>query len=308
MQADEFVKKFRALNASSPRVFSTTRDSENCLYTEALAYSKNCYYVVLGGWAEDCYCGDFVLKCRDCVDFLKIEGCELCYECVDCYQCYNGDFLLNCNAVRDSQYCFGLKDCTNSFLSSNQHHKSFLFKNEQCIPEEFHARVAEYKKSHSPEELYREFLTRSRDAIRISTNIINSEDCVGDYITDSKSAYWCFDVARGRDYFYSQESGYGHDSCDVLFTGEGELLYECIDVTKKSYNCSFCISCTTCVNFEFCVTCYDSSDCFGCVYIKGGRYMILNTKYGAEAYHQEVTALKKALLNAGVYNLGLLVQ
>lgn len=305
MNIEEFLKKFQELRDKSPHLFSTSLDNENCTYTWAIAYSKNCYYVFTGGWVEDSYYSEFLVKCKNCVDCLKVEGCELCYECTECYQCYNSDFLLNCNATRDSQYCYGLRDCSNCFLSSNQRHKSYLFKNRQCNKAEYEELVSDYKKTHTPAQIYGEWMQVVATAIRINLNLLNSENCLGDHISNSKNVYYSFDIVRGEDYIYCEEAGYGRDSCDVYVSGEGELLYECVGVAKKSYNCSFCIGCITCVNCEFCETCYNLNDCFGCFYLKGKRNYILNKPYTEENYKQEVADLKKKLIYAGKYHLGL---
>lgn len=308
MTLETFLKKFRELRNNCPRLFSATRDSENCLYTEDLAYSKNCYYVFAGGWAEDSYYGELLVGAKNCVDCLKIEQCELCYECVDCVSCYNGNFLVNCMNTHDSQYSFWLRDCGYCFLSNNQSHKKFLFKNKQCTKEEYFALVNDYKKKHSTKELYAEFLALLKTTPRINLYIVNSENCLGNYISYSKNVYYGFDVVKGQDYLYSIESGYGRDCCDIYVTGEGELMYECVDVSKGCYNCSFCVSCVTCVNCEFCLIGYNLSDCFGCCYLKDKRYYILNTPYAPEEYKKEIAALKKSLREAGMYDFGLMTK
>lgn len=307
MQPEEFLKKFYELRDKCPHPFSTSQDNENCLYTDTIAYSKNCYWVFTGGWAEDCYYGEFLVKCKDCVDCLKIEQSELCYECTDCYQCYNSSFLLNCNATRDSEYCFGVRDCTHCFLSSNQHHKSFLFKNQQYSQEEYQILVKNYKKAHSPIQLYKEFMNLADAAIRINLNIIHSENCLGNNISNSKNIYQGFDIVRGEDYLYCEEAGYGKDCCDVSIGGEGELYYECVGIVKKSYNCSFCISCVTCVNCELCQTCYNLNDCFGCFYLKGKKFHILNQPYSPEEYKKERDSLRKALIESRRFTLDLFI-
>jgi hypothetical protein len=308
MNLTEFFKKFYELRDTSPRIFSTSMGNENSLYTEALAYSKNCYYVFTGGWDEDCYYGETLVKCKNCVDCIKAEGCELCYQCTDCYQCYNSNFLSDCRSTRDSEYCFGLKDCTNCFLSSNQRKKSFIFKNKQYIKEKYMELVEEYKKTYTPSQLYNEFLLISRNAVRVNLKMINSEDCIGNDISNSKNIYYSFDIVDGQDYLYSEEAGFGKDCCDVYIGGKGELLYECVGVVKNSYNCSFCYGCVTCVNCEFCQSCYNTSDCFACFYLKGKKFHILNVAYKPEVYKKEVDSIKEALFAAGKYNLNLLAS
>lgn len=307
MNLELFLKKFYELRDKSPRLFSTTIECENCLYTQTLAYSKNCYYVFTGGWDQDCYYGEFLVKCKNCVDSLKIEACELCYECTDCYQCYNSNFLLNCSSVQDSEYSYGLRDCHHCFLSNNQRHKSFVFKNRQVTKEEYESLVREYKVTHSLDLLYREFMHVCASAIRVNLEILNSENCIGNYISHSKNVYHSFDIIHGEDYLYSEEAGYGKDCCDILIGGQGELNYECVGIAKQSYNCSFCMNCITCVNCELCQTCFNLNDCFGCVYLKGKKFHILNEPYSPEEFKKEKDALRKALIESRQFSLDLYI-
>lgn len=305
MNLETFLKKFRTLRDASPHLFSSSMQNENCLYTDAIAYSKNCYYLFTGGWAEDCYYGEFLVKCKDCVDSLKVEGCELCYECVDCSQCSRSAFLLNCNTTHDSEYCFSLRDCHDCFLSSNQHHKSYLFKNRQYGKEQYLDLVSAHKKAHSARELYVGWRALCDSAIRINLTLLSSENCIGNNISNSKDCYHSFDIVNGEGYLYSEEAGYGRDSCDVCISGEGELQYECIDVVSGSYNCSFCISAVTCVNCELCSGVYNLTDCFGCFYLKGKRFYILNEAYTPEEYARTKGALRSALIEAKSLSLDL---
>lgn len=110
MDLQVFLDIFQDLLQSAPRMCTPSGLNENCPYTYELAYSKNCYQIFIGGWVEDSYYNEFIIKCRDCVDGLKIIGCESCYECVDCENCYNSNFLVNCKNTRDSEFCYGLQD------------------------------------------------------------------------------------------------------------------------------------------------------------------------------------------------------
>ena len=307
MNVTEFLKKFYRLRDTSPRIFSKSRDNENSLYTDEVSYSKNAYYVFAAGWTEDCYYGEFLVKCKDCVDCLKVEQSELCYECVNCYQVYNGNFLFGCRATRDSEYCVGLQDCNDCFLSSNLHHKSFVFKNRQCASPEEYRELVNTQKTASTKELYYAFMQLFISSAGQNLALINTENCIGSEISNSKNVYWGFDLVNAENFMYADESGYGRDCCDASLTF-GELNYDCCYVSKNSYNCSACFDCTSCVNCELCSTGFNLQDCFGCVYLKDKKFHILNEPYEPEAYKREAAALKKALCEAKMYNLGTMVS
>lgn len=306
MQVQDFLSKFAHLKNTSPHLFSASRDNENSLYTGSLAYSKNAYYVILGGWVEDCYYGEYLIKCKDCVDSTKVTESELCYECTDCHKCYNSNFLLNCDNTRDSEYSYGLQSCENCFLSSNKKHKKFVFKNEQCKDEEsYKEAIKTYKTETTQEQRYKDFLDLSGSSVRVNLKLIQTENCIGNDITNSKDVYEGFDLVNAEDFMYCDEGGYGKDCCDCgVITGE--LNYECYGVTKDSYNNNFCSELTTCLNCEFCVVGYNLKDCFGCAYLKGKQYYILNEPYSKEEYEETTKDLKKQMKEANLYNFDLI--
>lgn len=307
MHAQDFITKFKELNRNFPRISSSSRDNENSEYTDALAYSKNAYYVFLGGWAEDCYYGEYIIKCKDCVDSTKITESELCYECADCHQCYNSNFLFNCENTRDSEYCFGLQSCENCFLSSNQRHKSFVFQNKQYNKKTFEELVKNYKLNSSIEKQYEDFLNLLATSVRVNVKLVHTEDCLGSDITNSKDVYEGFDLVNAENFMYCDEGGYGRDYCDGSIV-TGELNYECYGVTKDSYNNNFSTGLTTCVDCEFCMTGFNLKNCFGCCYLKGKQYYILNEPYSKEEYEKEIKELKGELKEKKLYNTDLLIS
>ena len=307
MQIEYFIKTFRDLRNQSPQLSSTSRDNENSLYTEGVAYSKNTYYLFYGGWAQDCYYGEFLVKCQDCVDCLKIENSSLCYECVECIQCYNSNYLLKCNSVHDSEYCIGLRNSSSCFLSGNLEHAAYVFKNKKYSKKEYEKLVRKYKDTKSGQQLYDEWLDLCKNLPRLNLNMTQCENCIGTDLSFSKNVYMGFDLVNAENFLYSEEGGFGRDCCDTFLT-TGELNYECYGVTKHSYNCNFCVACTTCVNCEFCSRCYDCSDCFACVYLKGKKFHILNKAYSEADYHREVESLKKKLHADRMYDFNLLME
>jgi hypothetical protein len=307
MEIEYFLKTLKGLQNTSPRLFSTSRDNENSLYTDGLAYSKNAYYIFTGGWIQDCYYGEFLVKCQDCVDCLKIEQSILCYECVDCIKCYNSNFLLKCSSVQDSEFCIGLRDCSSCFLSTNLEHASFFFQNTKYAKEEYEELVAAYKKEMSANQLYKEWLELCIKTPRLNLNLTQCDNCIGNNISFSRNVYMGFDLINAEDFLYSDEGGYGKDCCDTFVT-TGELNYECVEVTKNSYNCNFCASLTTCANCEFCTQCWNCSDCFGCANLKDKKFHILNRAYTEAEYKPAVASLKMALRNAEKYSFELMVN
>ncbi len=56
---------------------------------------------------------------------------------------------------------------------------------------------------------------------------------------------------------------------------------------------------------EFCAYGRNLKNCFGCVYMENKEYHILNKPYSPEDYEKEVAKIKKELMDAGKYNMGL---
>lgn len=124
---------------------------------------------------------------------------------------------------------------------------------------------------------------------------INSDNCFGNHVMNSKNCYWAFDIKGGAEDSYYIFHGEGlKDCCDSEYLAPSELLYECT-VGFDLYNCNFCLECGNTKNAEFCIRVFNSHDCFGCVGRNHAEYEILNEKHTKEEYFKKMAEIKDRL-------------
>jgi len=122
-------------------------------------------------------------------------------------------------------------------------------------------------------------------------------DSTGSYVTNCKNVKESFLMREGENMKYCQylQVPKNKDCYDALAWGANmELHYETAICGGNSYNIKFSSDCwPNCKNLEYCVSCFSSSDCFGCVGLKKKQYCIFNKQYTKEEYELLVKKIKK---------------
>jgi len=112
------------------------------------------------------------------------------------------------------------------------------------------------------------------------------------YRADSATGDHLDNVQRVTESFNSsnlQDCGYMHrvypvygeknvDSFDCFGSVDVEQCYQ-VMWFGKGYNCSYCYYCEVVRDCDYCFQVFNSKNCFGCVGVNHGEYMILNKKY-----------------------------
>ncbi|MCX6807275.1 MAG: hypothetical protein NTZ80_00475, partial [Patescibacteria group bacterium] len=113
-------------------------------------------------------------------------------------------------------------------------------------------------------------------------------------ISNSKNCYHCFSCAECEDCRYCDgllSGGPNQDCMDISNFGIGvQHCYEsqCVGGNPgMTFNALFCNLCWPCDNLFYCHFCVNStSDCFGCIGLKHGKYCILNKQYTKLEYEK----------------------
>lgn len=298
----DFFKELQCLRESRPHPCILTTHGENCDFCPYHARGKNCYRIIGYSLSEDCYYGFWVGVSRDCTDCAFTEKSELCYECVDIQECYNCNFSRDCLHCTDCDFCYDCKGCQNCFGCVNLRNKQFHIFNTPYSKDKYFEKVHALKKTYqSLDHPPPEFIQLRETLPRIATQGFNNENVVGDHISNSKNAFYCFDVSENEDTAYIFNSNNIKDCIDCNYTGIGaELNYMCHSAVTL-VNSSFCNVCWQSQNLEYCEYVFNSHDCFGCVSRNHAEYEILNQKYPKEEYFKRVAALKEELKNERTY-------
>lgn len=297
----DFFAELQKLRDSRPVPSILTVRSENCDYSPYHANGKNCYLIVGHNLSEDCMYGIWVGECRNCVDCFYVDKCELCYECVECRECYSSNFCQSCTSCTECDFCYDCKNCTDCFGCVNLRNRNYCIFNEQYSKEEYFEKVAAIKNSLEHGVEPPEFTTLKNTLPHIAMQGLRNEDVFGNFIYNSKNAFYCFDAQDIEDCAYIFNALNVKNTVDCSFTAQGsELNYMCHSAVTD-YNCNFCNICWYSQNLEYCEYVFNSHDCFGCVSRNHAEYEILNQKYSKDQYFKKVAEIKDQLQNEGSY-------
>jgi hypothetical protein len=277
--------------------------SVNCPYTNYFALGKNCYMVINSWKVEDCMYSVCLVGAKNVVDSaVLLNGGEHLYHAINVDNSYRSRYVFNSAGLMDCAYCYDCRNCSNCFMSIGLRNKQYCFKNEQYSKEEYEKIVADYKLdtwsgSQRAKEEYEKFVLSYP---RKYANIVNSVDCTGDYLTNSKNAKHCYITVRVENSKYFERGDTIRDSYDCLSGGEQELCYESIN-PDNSYMSLFTTYCHKGNNVFYSDSCQSCEYVFGCVGLKNAKYCIFNKEYTKEEYEEKVGQLIKQMQANGEY-------
>ncbi|MFA4930961.1 MAG: hypothetical protein WC570_03810 [Patescibacteria group bacterium] len=295
-----FFEQFNELMLKVPYPNLFYINCENSDYVNNSGYCRNCYMLTVSPYNENCYYGKQVNYGRECVDCLKIMHCESCYENIYVANCNNCYFLYNSQDCFDCHFSENLTGCKNCILSFNLKNKQYYIRNKPVKKEEFE----EFKRSWNWPKVKQEFLEERQKIVVKYADIVNSTNCSGHNIANSRDCYQCFGVdshencrhcqdeqKEMKDGYYSYSSGYN-----------SQLFYNVVGAALGSYQ----IVCSNTIyegsqNVSYSYLCWSSKNLFGCVGLKQKQYCILNKQYQREEYEKLVEKIKLDMLSRGEY-------
>lgn len=286
-----FFEQFKELQLKVPRPALTIATLENSPFVNQCWFSKNCHLCFDMGWVEDglyCY-GTYHSK--NVVDNDSIRDCELCYGLLDCQKCYNCIVLEDCSNCHDGYFSFDCKGCSNiAFCHNLRNKKNYIF-NKQVSQEEFEKFTQDLKKSSF--ENFQKHTTDFKEkiiakAIHKLNHNLNTENCTGDYILNSKNCHDSYLCDNCEDLKYCMRMDERiYDSMDLDNCSICELGYDCM--CMNGVNVKYCAY--TYMDANDCTYCditMASSNCFGCIGLHHKKYCILNKQYSKEEYEKLV--------------------
>jgi CxxC-x17-CxxC domain-containing protein len=131
---------------------------------------------------------------------------------------------------------------------------------------------------------------------------LKSENVTGDHIHSSKNCENCFDGHGNEDCFDaisladSKDVGHSYSAgwpgCELIFNSA---------VSRGSTNLVCCYYSWFCENLQYCDSCSNSKDCFGCIGLKHAQYCVLNKQYSKEEYFRLREKIIKHMKTTGEY-------
>lgn len=296
----DIIQEFLKLQEKLPRMGLYQITNINSAYTNYTDGLKNCYLLANAFNSEDCFYGRNVAYNINCVDCDHCASCELCYDSVDCLRCYNCTHIQLSENCRDIVFGYDLKGCANCIACVGLRQKNYYILNKLVSTEEYNEVIKKIADSKFKKNLVAQFEELKYKTLQHFAHIINSENCIGNYIINSKNCGFSFDVNDSQDCMYNYEIKKSTDCVDVTV---GEFMvgnYECQSAYKLQ-NSNFCTHCWESSDLEFCDQVFRSHHCFLCVFLNHKQYEILNRPYAKEEYFKKIAEYKDQLIQAGLY-------
>ncbi len=294
-----FFDQFAELVMIVPLLGIIVTRSENCDYCNMVMGAKSCYLSTrIADVSELYYCHLGLDRSHQCVDCNTIKQTERSVETMDserCYQCIGVSSSANCT---DCLFIDDCKDCQDCVCCAGISHKQYYLFNKPSTKEE----IGEYKKKIRSytgyQEVLREYEKFFTTVPKRATFQKNSDQCIGDYIFDSGSCNQCFNVVGTRDSGDVKDCEFLENVAHVDMGINSQWCYNTIGFGDA--NTIMCSWTTIYSSFlTYCISCFTSQDCFGCVGMKRAQYAILNKEYSKEEYDTLRTCIIEKLKSEG---------
>lgn len=283
-----FFTQLGQLHRTVPQINVITSQNENCEFTNLTANCRNCYLIYESSNNEFCEYGCWLQKSDHCIDCSYIHECEYCYEVSDCYNCHSLLWSQNCDNCRESSYLSNCISCANCFGCVNLTNKKYHIFNREVTPGQYEAFLQKFFSSNIEEQAnyLRERVKLIESLPKKYGHILQSENCIGDYMRNGKNCIECFHVHDAENCKYGEHVWRNsRNNMDVSTVGRNsEWCYECINNGIDASNNSFCVQNWTCSNHLYCISCFNSHDNFGCISLKKHDHCILNKSYSVAEY------------------------
>ena len=303
--ARPFFEQFAELWRAIPKLSLAHARSVNSEYLNMAADNKSCYMVFECSNNEDCTHCYWIQKTKNCVDCSYTHEVEFSYECDDCYESSKLFYSRSCHQCLSSYFLLDCKGCTSCVGCVNLRSKQYCIFNEQLTKEEYEKRLKELRlDTHAGVEGLRkrfdEFISAQP---RKYAEVLQIENCTGNYIKNAKNCKQCFHSYDAQDNKYSIHVWRDAKDCwDCHTSGRGaQLIYNSSNTGINASNC-FCCQQTWGGSFlEYCFYCHDSMNCFGSACVRKQKYCILNKQYSKEEYEKIRAQIIESLKKEGRY-------
>lgn len=275
-----FFEQFKELQDKVPRLMIFTNKSQNCDYTCHSFQNKDCYLSFGVKDCEDMYYVSKGVSSKNCLDCLMITNCELCFACIDCFNCYNCKFLQNCKNCTDCIQGWDLVGCQNCYGCAGLRRKKYYIFNEPKTKEEYFKEIEKFNITDK----------KKFSEIKLKTphkylNVLNNQNCSGDYLYDSKNSNDCYDSDNLEDCGHCTFIFRDKDCYDMYAVGDSELGYENMGV-EEIYNLKFSFTTDNTKNSTYLSLCFGSENLFGCIGLRHQKHCILNKQYSKEEHEK----------------------
>ena len=292
-----FFEQFKKLLYQTP-IPSLTVDfeSENSQYQIYSWKMKNCYMLFASWGCEDTMYSSRMIKTNYVIDSLDWTNLEKCYQIINSENCYWCFYTINWNNCQNCYFSYDLENCSDCTLCYNLVWKKYCIENIEYSKEEYFKKIEEIKKQKV--ETWWNFINDiMKKCINKNLMMVNCENCVWDNLKSCKSCNKCYHFESAENCKYCENWWmWCYNSHDWRWIWENlQFWYEILDTWINATRNWFLISCYTCNNTFYSINCHNSSELFGCIWLKNKSYCILNKQYSKEEYEKIVPKIIKKM-------------
>ncbi len=275
-----FFEQFYELQDAVPRLCLNNLKHENSEYCNQSVGNKNSYLLFGSDENEDSMYGIWINRCKDTFNCNNVADSRWCHDLIDsenCSECIYCQDLKNC---RNCLFSFDLIGCQDCFGCAGLRNQQYHIYNQAYSKKEYQEkmRVIQIGSHELYEKMKQEFLKIRLRTPHKYAHILNSEDCSGDYISNSKNCHFCFDIFDAEACRYSFNLVHQHfNTVDVSYVTELQHAYQVTSGIGRDIYFSMVSLYDTDVWYSD--LCFFAHDLFGCVGVKHDDHSILNKKY-----------------------------
>lgn len=280
-----FFEQFRELQDVVPRLSLNNAQSENSEYCNQCIRNKDSYLLFGSDDNRDSMYSYWIQRCNDTYNCNWMADCELCLDSLDCegsYGCIGSQDLKNCT---DCYFSFDLIGCKNCFGCAGLRNKEYYIFNEPYSKEEYEEKLKSFNMGswEGYQALAKKAAEVHAKGPRKYVHIFNSENCTGDYISNSKNCLESYDLFESEDCRYSYNLCHKHyNNVDVSYATELRNAYQVMSTYgEEIYFSTFPWGSS---NVWYCDLTHNCKDLFGCVGLQSQKNCIFNKEYTTEEY------------------------
>ncbi len=302
-----FFEQFYELMRAVPMMaLNTSGTIQNSDYIHYAGYSKNCYLIAHADYCENCLYGYGFKQNKSCVDGFYNLHDELCYDCVDCHKSYGLKGCQDCQNCHSSAFLRDCTGCKNCFLCVGLKDQEYCFENEKLGKKAYEEKMSEIDLgSHAQ---YQKFKNR-RSEIEKPHHFKefqghNLQNSIGNYLYNSKDAYYCFDCEDVEGGRYCTQLVLGSkNNMDIYQYGTGlQQSYDSTICGDNSYHILFSHEIfINSLDMYYCTHAHTSKNCFGSTCLNHNQYLILNKQYSEEQYNSLVPKIIEHMRQSGEF-------
>ncbi len=296
-----FFEQWKELFFSVPHISIFNSNCINSDWVNQETDDKNCYLNIGGLSNEDSAYNAYEIFSKNCFDNYWILNSDNCAHNVHCERCYFTHYSLECYDSLHTNFSYDCHNCSNIIGCAGLRNKKYCIFNEQHSKESYEEFLNKYPiSSYSSVQWWK---TQVKNIWNNSPHrenlVLKSVNSTGNNLSECKNAHNCWESIKLENCKNMTISGWVRDSYDCSCFGAAELVYESAH-SGGAYNSKcllFCLSNDplkkmTINDVEYSAFTTSSSNCFGCVCIRGGNYVILNKKYTKEQYEELLPKIK----------------